>query len=198
MKQQFLCVYSSSSTCIPAHHYEVSKQLAQQMAEQGFGLVFGGGANGVMGEMARVMTELSAPVIGVIPKVLNIKNVVYEKCSQLIVTETLRERKAMMEELASGFVAASGGFGTLEELLEIIVLKQLGYHNKPIVILDYRGFYDHLLEQFELFYEEEFAFESTRTLYHIARTPMEVLDYMKNYKPFEIQKKWLKQEEADL
>ena len=75
-----------------------------------------------------------------IPRALNLNGVVYEQCTQLIVTDTMRERKAIMEEKASGFIAASGGFGTLEELMEMIVLKQLCYHNKPIVILNHQGF----------------------------------------------------------
>ncbi|MHB1315084.1 MAG: LOG family protein [Christensenellales bacterium] len=198
MNQQFLCVYSSSSICLPSYHYEVSKQLAHQMAQKGYGLVFGGGTIGVMGVMAQTMTELSAPVIGVIPKALHIKGVVYERCSRLIVTETMRERKAIMEELAAGFIAVSGGFGTLEELMEIIVLKQLDYHNKPIVILNYHGFYDSLLKQFELFYEQGFAHTDTRSLYYVAKTPAEVWDYIAEYKPLKIRKKWLEQEEAGL
>lgn len=198
MNQPFLCVYSSSSVSLPAHHYEVSKQLARLMAEQGYGLVFGGGTIGVMGVMAREMTELFAPVVGVIPEALNKPGIVYEQCTRLIVTETMRQRKAAMEELSSGFVAVSGGFGTLEELLEIIVLKQLGYHNKPIVILNSMGFYDSLLKQFEVFFEMGFAHPNSRSLYYVAQNPKEVLSYMASYKPQEIRRKWLEPGEAGL
>ena len=145
---------------------------------------------GLMGETAKGIHQESGKVIGVIPEVLNKPGIVYSLCDELVVTETLRERKAIMDERSAGFIALPGGFGTLEELLEIITLKQLQYHNKPIVILNIQGFYDGLIEVFEKIIELKFAKNDCRQLYFVTEDVGEALDYIENYVPQECSSKW--------
>ena len=104
----------------------------------------------------------------------------------------MRERKAKLDELSDAVVAIAGGFGTLEELSELIVQKQLGYNNKPIVILNTDGFYDRLIDFFDTIITRNFANEESRKLYYIAKTPLEAIEYIKNYKPEDIGSKFVK------
>lgn len=188
---KYICVYCSSSCAIDEKYFSVARELGTEMARRNIGLIFGGGMVGLMGETARAIHEHRGEVIGVIPEALNLKGIAYEKCDQLIVTKDLRERKATMEEKAAGFIALPGGFGTLEELLEIITLKQLRYHNKPIVIFNVDGFYNGLIEIFENIIKLNFAKKESRDLYFVADNVTEALDYIENYQPKEIASKWL-------
>jgi len=190
--EKYLCVYSSSSTVIDKVYFEVARKLGVEMARKKYGLIFGGGMVGLMGETAKGIHQESGKVIGVIPEVLNKPGIVYSLCDELVVTETLRERKAIMDERSAGFIALPGGFGTLEELLEIITLKQLQYHNKPIVILNIQGFYDGLIEVFEKIIELKFAKNDCRQLYFVTEDVGEALDYIENYVPQECSSKWEK------
>ncbi|NMA02882.1 MAG: TIGR00730 family Rossman fold protein [Clostridia bacterium] len=188
--EKYICVYSSSSTVIDKVYFEVARKLGVEMARKKYGLIFGGGMVGLMGETAKGIHQESGKVIGVIPEVLNKPGIVYSLCDELVVTETLRERKAIMDERSAGFIALPGGFGTLEELLEIITLKQLQYHNKPIVILNIQGFYDGLIEVFEKIIELKFAKNDCRQLYFVTEDVGEALDYIENYVPQECSSKW--------
>ena len=115
-----------------------------------------------------------------------------EDCDEFILTKGMRERKAKLDELSDAVVAIAGGYGTLEELSELIVQKQLGYNNKPIVILNTDGFYDNLIMFFESIINRNFANEESRKLYYVAKTPSEVIEYIKSYQPEEIGLKFVK------
>ena len=106
-----------------------------------------------------------------------------DECVELFITPCMRSRKAKMDELSDAVVALAGGFGTLEELSEMIVQKQLGYNNKPIVILNTNGFYDKLIEFFDEIITQKFARDTAKKLYFIANTPEEAIEYIKNYQP---------------
>lgn len=186
-----ICVYSSSSCTVDKVYFDVAAALGREIAAKGDAMLFGAGMIGLMGETARTVHLGKGKVIGVIPEALNIKGVVYELCDELIVTKGMRERKAVMDERSDAFVALPGGFGTLEELLEIITLKQLGYHNKPIVILNVNSFYGKLLEQFEAIMGECFAKQESRQLYYITDSVPDALSYIDNYVPFDHGNKWL-------
>lgn len=188
---KYICVYSSSSNVVDKEYFVAARQLGTQMAQRGMGLIFGGGVVGLMGEMAKAVHDFGGKVIGVIPEALNQEGIVYEQCDELIVTEGLRERKALMDEKAEGFIALPGGFGTLEELLEIITLKQLRYHNKPIVIFNVNGFYNGLIQLFENIIERRFAKVDCRDLYFVTQDVKEVLSYIENYVPRDCGPKWL-------
>ena len=154
-----IAVYCSSSDVIHQDYFKAATQLGHQMASKGFDLVYGGGSVGLMGQVARSLKSHNGKTIGVVPKALNIENVVNDIDDELIITDGMRERKAIMDERAGAFIGLPGGFGTLEEMFEVLTLKQLGYHNKPIVFLNIRGYYNKLIEMFEHVYEEQFAKE---------------------------------------
>lgn len=176
-----ICVYASSSSSLASIYNEAAKELGEKMALKGYALVFGGGQVGLMGQTARGIHSKKGQVIGVIPERLFKKGIVYEECDELIVTSEMRGRKATMEEKADAFIALPGGFGTFEELLEIITLKQLKYHNKPIVILNIDNFYEDLLRAFEKLLNLNFAKEESRKLFYVAKSIDEALEYIQNY-----------------
>ena len=129
-------------------------------------------------------------VIGVIPHYLRHQEIAYEAADELIVTKDLRERKAVMESRTDAFVALPGGFGTLEEILEVLTLKQLQQHTKPVVFLNTDGFYDPLIELFERLFRERFTKAEYREFYHVAKTPAQVFDHLKDYQPVKHTGKW--------
>ena len=161
-----ICVYCSSSEAVPSDYFKAAEELGRSIAKRGYTLVFGGGEIGLMGALARAATAYKGRVVGVIPE--RLASLAYERADEMIVTKDLRERKAVMEERADAFVALPGGFGTLEELLEALTLKQLSYHNKPIVLVNTAGFYDPLADIFERIYAAGFTKAVYRELYHIA------------------------------
>lgn len=178
-----ICVYSSSSNHIDDRYFAAAGELGRLIGTGGHTLVFGGGNIGLMNAMAVEVQKSGGKVVGVIPIALRQRAWCLESSDELIVTDGLRDRKAIMEERAEAFIAMPGGFGTLEELLEIITLKQLRYHAKAIVILDVGGYYDPLLEQFERMFAEGFARRKFAELYHVAASPSEALDYIEHYRP---------------
>jgi len=178
-----ICVYSSSSDRLDDRYFAAARELGRLMAQRGHTLVFGGGNIGLMNAMAVAAQESGGRVVGVIPVALRERKWCLESCDELIVTDGMRDRKAIMEERAEAFIAMPGGFGTLEELLEIITLKQLRYHAKAIVIFDVDGYYDPLLQQFERMYAEGFARRKFAELYHVASGAAEALDYIEQYGP---------------
>ena len=141
---------------------------------------------GVMGEIARAVQKSGGMVTGVIPEALKIKGVVSETDDKIIVTPDMQTRKAVMRENSDYFIALPGGFGTLEEISEVITLKQLKYHSKPIIFLNTADFFQNLFRFYEDFFSKNFASENYRNLYYIAQTPADVIDFIKkyDYKPF--------------
>ncbi|MCX7710651.1 MAG: TIGR00730 family Rossman fold protein [Clostridia bacterium] len=186
-----ICVYSSSSCSIEKVYFDAAGQLGKEIAVRGDILLFGAGMTGLMGEIALAVHRNGGKMIGIIPEALNVKGIVYETCDELVVTKGMRERKAIMDERSDAFIALPGGFGTLEELLEIITLKQLRYHNKPIVLLNTHGFYDKLIEQFEEILVQRFAKQESRNLYFVADQISKALEYIDAYVPPEHGERWL-------
>ena len=152
-----ICVYCGSSEDIDPVYRQAAKDLGRLIAEQGDQLVYGGGSVGLMGDCARAVHEFGGRVVGVIPESLTSAEIAYHNADELIVTNTMRERKQIMDDRADAFVVLPGGFGTLEELAEILVLKILGYTDRPLIVVNPDGFYDPLHELFEHFVEHEFA-----------------------------------------
>ncbi len=185
-----ICVYSSSSQKLDPLYYSLAEELGRRIAIGGDTLVFGAGMVGTMGATARGVKSMGGRIIGIIPEALNKKGIVYEECDELIVTPEMRSRKKLLDERSDVLIALPGGFGTLEELLEVITSKQLGYHTKPIVIFDPNGFYTDLLKQFEVFFEQNFANRSFATLYHVATTIDDIFEYIDNYTPHKVKDKW--------
>jgi uncharacterized protein (TIGR00730 family) len=143
-----------------------------------------------MDVITREANKNGAKTIGIIPEKLRDFNLASDHAHEIIVSGDMMERKFKMRELADAFIALAGGFGTLEEILEVITLKQLGYHHKAVVFVNTNNFYDDLFRQFEKSYVEKFAKENYRKLYFIAQNAAEAMDYILNYKPEEIVNKW--------
>lgn len=186
-----ICVYSSSSSTLDSIYFDLAAELGKEIALKKNILLFGGGTLGLMGATATAVNKHKGKVIGVIPKALNLKGVVHETCDELIVTMDMRERKSIMDARSDAFIALPGGYGTLEELLEIITLKQLKYHNRPIVILNANGYYDFLLKQFEQIISQHFAKQESTTLYYVTSNVTDALDYIDRYTPHVFMDKWL-------
>lgn len=152
-----ICVYCSSSDHIDPAFRGPAKALGTLIGQRGDQLIYGGGSVGLMGEVARSVHAAGGKVVGVIPQSLTTAEIAYHNADELIVTDTMRERKQIMDERADAFVVLPGGFGTLEELAEILVLKILGYTDRPLIIVNPDGFYDPLVELFNHFVEHKFA-----------------------------------------
>jgi uncharacterized protein (TIGR00730 family) len=177
-----VCVFSASSDNIALKFFEVAAELGARLGQHGYDLVYGGGKIGLMGELARAAQANGGKVIGVIPERFREHDLALEGADEMIVTKDMRERKTIMEARADVFVGLPGGFGTLEEILEILTLKQLHYHAKPIVLINTNNFYDHLVNLFEHIYEQQFARQEHRDLYHVAKDVNDAFSYIDNYK----------------
>jgi hypothetical protein len=185
-----ICVFSSSSNAIDEVYVNDAIDLACIIGRSGYCLINGGSNVGTMDVITREAGKHGAKTIGVIPEKLRDFNLASIHAHEIIVSGDMMQRKDKMRELSDSFIALAGGFGTLEEILEVITLKQLGYHHKAIVFINTNGFYDDLFRQFEKSYEEKFAKESYRKLYFIAKNATEAMDYILNYKPEETVNKW--------
>ena len=177
-----VCVFCASSDHVSEQYTQTARSLGLELVSRGMVLLYGGGNNGLMGVLSETIHNSGGKIIGVIPRSLKDLGYGYKKTDEMIVTDGLRERKAIMEKRADAFIGLPGGFGTLEELVEIITLKQLAMHDKPIVILNVNNFFNGLLMQFERGYEELFISEKCRRLYHVTDSVSEGLDYIDDYR----------------
>jgi uncharacterized protein (TIGR00730 family) len=171
-----ICVYCSSSNAIADTYPPVAEALGREIAHRGHTLVYGGGAVGLMGVLAHAAHEAGGDITGVIPSKLQDREGIAYDADELIVTDTMRERKGIMFRRADAFVVLPGGYGTLEEFMEVLTLKQLGYHDHPIVILNAGGFFDTLLDFFAELREDKFTREAIANLVHVVDTAEETMD----------------------
>ena len=180
-----ICVYGSSSDAIDKKFITEGERLGEELVKRGHTLVFGAGAAGLMGAAARGAFRQKGKIIGVAPKFFNVDGVLFENCDELIRPDTMRERKQILEDSSDAFIMTPGGIGTYEEFFEVLTLKQLDRHNKPIVVLNTNGYYDAMHELMKTTAKGGFMREFTLKLYEIFDTVDEVLDYIENYVPFE-------------
>ena len=176
-----ICVFGASSDRIDGVFRRAAREVGRLVAEAGYGLVFGAGDSGLMGEAARGAAGACGDIIGVIPEKLNKKGIYFEGCTHRIETPTMHERKQTMERLSCGFIALAGGFGTIEELMEVLTLKQLSYIDAAIVILNTDGYYGPLVAQLEKSMEKGFTHKDFRALYAVAQTPEEAVALCTGY-----------------
>jgi uncharacterized protein (TIGR00730 family) len=177
-----ICVYCSSSNHIDSVYPDAARTLGRLLAEREHALVYGGGNVGLMGILARTLHEEGGHVIGVIPEKLKAKEgIAYGVADELVVTETMRERKKVMYTRGEGFAVLPGGFGTLEEFMEVLTLKQLDYHERPIALINTNGFFDPLLGFFDQLYEKQFTRAPADTLIHVTPDPAEALDFIEEH-----------------
>ena len=174
-----ICIYGASSNDIDAKYITAGEAFGAQMAKEGHGLVFGGGAMGMMGAAARGVSSCGGEITGIVPKFFDVDGMLYDKCTEMIYTETMRERKQIMEDRADAFVMLPGGIGTFDEFFEILTLKQLGRHTKPIGILNVSGYYDDILKMLCRAVEEKFMLKSVLELFSVSEDPNELLGDLK-------------------
>ena len=175
-----ICVYGAASPTIDPEFITEVEKLGHTLAQRGHSLVFGGGGNGLMGAVARGFRDGGAHIIGVIPKFFENETIeeICDFCDELIMPDTMRERKQIMEDNADAFVIVPGGIGTFEEFFEILTLKQLCRHTKPIAIYNIRGYYDSMNAFMEECIAENFIRENCRELYFTTASAEELCDYI--------------------
>lgn len=194
MKIKRICVYCGSSPGRSPAFSAAATRLAKTMCERGIGLVYGGAAVGVMGVLANAVLKAGGEAIGVIPKSLAVKEVAHDNLSALHVVSSMHERKAMMAELADGFIALPGGWGTLEEIFEILTWAQLGFHEKPCGLLNTDGYYDGLIGFLDNAIEQRFVKEICRPMLMTAAEPASLLDQFAVYQAPKV-RKWMGEDE---
>jgi len=177
-----VCVFASSSNELAEVYYDAASELGHLLGSNGMNVVYGGSRLGAMYACASSVKKAGGNITAVMPKKFYNAGVANpEDCSEFYLTEGIRERKAKMDELSDAVIALAGGFGTLEELSEMIVQKQLGYNTKPIIILNTNGFYDSLIEFFNNLIVQNFAAKDIENSYYIASSPYEAVNYLKSY-----------------
>ncbi len=169
-----LCVYCSSSDRLDPKYFAAAEAVGASLAQRGWSLVYGGGRSGLMGAVARAAKSGGGRVIGVIPDFMKAKELAFDEADELITVVTMRERKLLMESRADAFVALPGGWGTLEEMMEIITLRQLDVLRKPCVFFNQDGFYDDLLRFFDRMVTERFNKPSNLQLFSVAKSVDEI------------------------
>jgi len=190
-----ICVFCGSSDGNDQEITQAAQDLGRLFTEKNITLVYGAAKIGVMGTIARTILEDRGDVIGIIPQFLKKKEVVHLGLTQLITTQNMHERKLKMQEISDGFIAMPGGFGTLEELFEIITWLHLGLHTKPIGLLNVNGFYDDLLKLFENMVRNGFVKMENFELLLVDTSAENLLHKMEEFKSPQIPK-WLKPERA--
>jgi hypothetical protein len=168
--------------------------LGTTLVQRGYGLVYGGGRVGLMGILADAMLQNSGEVIGIIPQALAAKEVAHQGLTKLHVVATMHERKALMAELAGGFIALPGGLGTFEELFEVLTWAQLGLHSKPLGLLNVEGYFDPLLALIDHAGDEGFIRPEHRRLLVTSQNPEALLDSLAAYHPNALPK-WIDQDQ---
>ena len=186
-----VCVFCGSSAGARPSYAVMAQMLGRVLAERGIRVVYGGGRVGLMGVVADAALAAGGKVVGVIPQHLMDREVGHSGLTELRVTSSMHERKALMAELADGFVALPGGFGTLEELAETLTWSQLGLQAKPFGLLDVEGFYEPLLTFLDHTVAERFVTPEHRALVLSADDPATLLDRLAGWEPASTRAKWL-------
>ncbi|WP_298347854.1 TIGR00730 family Rossman fold protein [uncultured Dokdonia sp.] len=196
MKLASICVYCGSSAGTDPEIINQARLLGATLAKKDMTLVYGAAKIGVMGAVAQGALDANGKVIGVIPAFLQIKEVVHTGLTELIVNETMHERKMKLQELSDGFITLPGGFGTMEELFEVLTWSQLALHKKPVGMLNVNGFYDDLLSALKNMVDKGFLKQENYDILLVDTTIDGLLDQMENFKPMAMPK-WLKASLSD-
>ena len=178
-----IAVFCGSSVGFDPIYKQAAIQLGNAFVKRDITLVYGGGKIGLMGVLAETILNQGGKVIGVIPELLKKKEVVDCNVTELIVTQTMSERKVVMSKLSDGYISLPGGFGTLDELFEGITMSQLYIEEKPNALLNTNGYYDHLLSQIERMIADGFVKSSNKELLIVSRNVEELIDKMLAYTP---------------
>lgn len=191
----YICVYCGSNPGRQAAYIEAARNLGRELAERGLGLVYGGASVGVMGAVADAVLEYGGRAMGVIPYALATKEVSHHGLDDLFIVDSMHERKAKMAELSDGFIALPGGWGTIEEIFEMLTWAQLGFHEKPCGLLNAAGYYDPLFSFLEKAVEEQFVKPEFRPMIMMDDSAPSLLRRFSRYKAPKV-KKWIGPEET--
>lgn len=178
-----IAVFCGSSNGASPVYKEEAVRLGKELAKRGITLVYGGASVGIMGTVADAVLEEGGQVIGVIPKMLEDREISHRGLTELIIVDSMHERKTKMSDLADGFIALPGGPGTLEEFFEIFTWAQLGLHQKPCGILNVNGYYDLLVSFFDHMNEQQFLQDKYRSMALVGTDPGDLLERFNTYTP---------------
>lgn len=173
-----ICLYGASSNAIAKSYINPTEELGAKIAERGHTLIYGGGGAGLMGAAARGVYSRGGRIIGVVPSFLNVDGILFDNCNEMIFTETMRERKQLMEEKSAAFVMVPGGLGTFDEFFEILTLKQLGRHSKPVAVFNINGYFDSLIEQLKNAVHKQFMNPESFELCFFTDSGDKLLNYL--------------------
>ena len=187
---KLLCVYCASSDRIDPKYAAAAEELGRELVTRGWGLVYGGGKTGLRGAVARGTKAAGGRVVGVIPEFMKARELAFDEADELLTVVTMRERKLLMEARADAFVALPGGFGTLEEIMEILTLRQLDVVRKPCVFFNQDGFYDPLLQLFDRMLAEKFFKPSNMGLFRVARSVPDIFTQIDAASGVQAESKW--------
>jgi len=190
-----ICVFCGSSDSVHADYISAARTMGLLLAERGIQLIYGGGKTGLMGAVATGVLEAGGEAIGVIIPSMNNKALAQDGLTRMDVTPDMHARKARMHELADGYIALPGGFGTFDELFETVTWAQIGAHEKPVGLLDVRNYYTPLLAAIDHSVNEGFIFKEHRDALFSNADPNKLLDEMITYKhPHDAVKRWMREE----
>ncbi|QBG57934.1 Rossman fold protein [Bacillus amyloliquefaciens] len=185
-----ICVFAGSNPGVNEEYKRKAAELGEYMAEQGIGLVYGGSRVGLMGTVADALMAGGGKAVGVMPSGLFSGEIVHQNLTELIEVSGMHERKAKMSELADGYIAIPGGFGTYEELFEVLCWTQIGIHQKPIGLYNVNGYFEPLINMVKYSIKEGFSNESHLQLIHTSSRPDELIEQMNQYTYPILDKKW--------
>ena len=190
-----ICVYCGSSDAVSPDYLTAARQMGQILAKRGFRLIYGGGKTGLMGAVANAALESGGEVIGVIIPSMNTAPLAYNGLTRMDVVPDMHARKARMHELSDGYIALPGGFGTLDELFETLTWGQVGEHEKPVGLLNVKGYYIPLLRALQHAVQEGFVFQEHLDTLACESDPEALLDAMQNHKhPHDAVRRWMREE----
>ena len=183
-----ICVYGSSSSKIEKKYIDSAYNLGRAIVKNNHTVVYGGGAEGVMGAVARGAYEEKGKIIGIAPSFFKVDGSLFDKCTKFIYPDTMRERKKILEDMSDAFIIAPGGIGTYDEFFEILTLKQLSRHNKPIAIFNVEHYYDDIINMLENIAKKHFMTEKSLNLFKVFDDYKKIIEYIENYneKPMKI------------
>jgi uncharacterized protein (TIGR00730 family) len=190
-----VCVFSGSSPGAHPDYARAAQELGRALADQGVGLVYGGASVGLMGAVADAVLDAGGDAVGVIPQALVEREIAHPALSDLRVVGSMHERKALMAELADGFVALPGGMGTLEELFEVYTWTQLGLHSKPLGLLDVRGYYAQLAAFLDHAVAERFVTAEHREMLVVESRAAALIEAFRRWRP-PVRTKWIDRSES--
>jgi uncharacterized protein (TIGR00730 family) len=188
-----LLVYCGSNIGLNPIYKETAIALGKKMVERGIRLIYGGGSLGLMGTIANTVMENGGEVVGIIPSFLDKMEVGHPNLTEIHVVESMHERKALMEQMCDSVITLPGGYGSMDELFEILSWSQLGLHNKPVGLLNINGFYDPLVAQLDLMVREGFLKQPNREIIQVSDSIAEIFELMDAFVPQKTMK-WLERD----